>query len=92
MDARLIARLLYERERLGDSGAFRRPPAPGMESIRMLVRNRLKLCTLPENARTALAEGRTSLGPAARAAGAHASAAHAKTPPTAVVTKLETTE
>lgn len=43
LDARLIARLLYERERLGQSRAFLRPAYSGTESLRMLVRNRLKL-------------------------------------------------
>lgn len=43
LDARLIARLLYERERLGQSRAFMRPAKPGTESLRMLVRNRFKL-------------------------------------------------
>lgn len=43
LDARLIARLLYEREQLGQSRAFLRPAYPGTESLRMLVRNRLKL-------------------------------------------------
>lgn len=43
LDARLIARLLYERERLGQSRAFLHPVVPGTESLRMLVRNRLKL-------------------------------------------------
>lgn len=43
LDARLIARLLYERERLGQSRAFLHPTVPGTESLRMLVRNRLKL-------------------------------------------------
>jgi transposase len=43
LDARLIARLLYEQERLGQSRAFLHPSVPGAESLRMLVRNRLKL-------------------------------------------------
>jgi hypothetical protein len=43
LDARLIARLLYERERLGQSRAFMHPAKPGTESLRMLVRNRFKL-------------------------------------------------
>jgi transposase len=43
LDARLIARLLYEQERLGHSRAFLHPTPPGTESLRMLVRNRLKL-------------------------------------------------
>lgn len=43
VDARLIARLLYEREQLGQSRAFLRPAYSGTESLRMLVRNRLKL-------------------------------------------------
>lgn len=43
LDARLIARLLYQRERLGQSRAFLHPTVPGRESLRMLVRNRLKL-------------------------------------------------
>lgn len=43
LDARLIARLLYERGRLGQSRAFLHPTPPGTQSLRMLVRNRLKL-------------------------------------------------
>jgi transposase len=43
LDARLIARLLYERERLGQSRAFLHRAVAGTESLRMLVRNRLKL-------------------------------------------------
>ncbi len=43
LDARLIARLLYEQERLGSSRAFLHPSPPGTESLRMLVRNRFKL-------------------------------------------------
>jgi transposase len=46
LDARLLARLLYERDRLGGTrGLLQRRPASA-EALRLLVRNRLKLVTL----------------------------------------------
>ena len=43
LDARLIARLLFERERLGLKGGFLKRPPRNTDAIRMLVRNRARL-------------------------------------------------
>lgn len=43
LDARLIARLLFERERLGLKGGFLQRPPRNVDAIRMLVRNRARL-------------------------------------------------
>ena len=43
LDARLIARLLFERERLGLKGGFLRRPPRNTDAIRMLIRNRARL-------------------------------------------------
>jgi len=43
LDARLIARLLFERERLGLKGGFLQGPPRNTDAIRMLVRNRARL-------------------------------------------------
>jgi transposase len=43
LDARLIARLLFERERLGLKGGFLQRPPRNADAIRMLVRNRARL-------------------------------------------------
>ncbi len=43
LDARLIARLLFERERLGLKGGFLQRPPRNSDAIRMLVRNRARL-------------------------------------------------
>lgn len=43
LDARLIARLLFERERLGLKGGFLHRPPKSADAIRMLVRNRARL-------------------------------------------------
>jgi transposase len=46
LDARLIARLLYERERLGMVGGFLHRPPRTADGLRLLVRNRFKLLTM----------------------------------------------
>jgi transposase len=46
LDARLIARLLYERERLGMVGGFLHRPPRSADGMRLLVRNRFKLLTM----------------------------------------------
>jgi transposase len=46
LDARLLARLLYERERLGAVGGLLHRRPASAEALRLLVRNRLKLITL----------------------------------------------
>jgi transposase len=43
LDARLIARLLFERERLGLKGGFLQRPPRNTDALRMLVRNRARL-------------------------------------------------
>lgn len=43
LDARLIARLLFERERLGLKGGFLQRPPRNADAVRMLVRNRARL-------------------------------------------------
>jgi transposase len=43
LDARLIARLLFERERLGLKGGFLQRPPRNTDALRMLVRNRTRL-------------------------------------------------
>jgi transposase len=43
LDARLIARLLFERERLGLKGGFLQRPPRNSDALRMLVRNRVRL-------------------------------------------------
>ncbi len=43
LDARLIARLLFERERLGLKGGFLHRPPRNTDALRMLVRNRTRL-------------------------------------------------
>jgi transposase len=43
LDARLIARLLFERERLGLKGGFLQRPPRNTDAMRMLVRNRARL-------------------------------------------------
>jgi transposase len=43
LDARLIARLLFERERLGLKGGFLQRPPRNTDAIRMLIRNRARL-------------------------------------------------
>ena len=43
LDARLIARLLFERERLGLKGGFLKRPPRNTDALRMLVRNRARL-------------------------------------------------
>ncbi len=43
LDARLIARLLFERERLGLKGGFLQRPPRNTDALRMLVRNRVRL-------------------------------------------------
>ncbi len=43
LDARLIARLLFERERLGLKGGFLQRPPQSSDAMRMLVRNRARL-------------------------------------------------
>jgi transposase len=55
LDARLIARLLYEREYLGLVGGFLHRPPLAADSLRMLVRNRYKLLTLHTRHRLQLA-------------------------------------
>lgn len=55
LDARLIARLLYERECLGLVGGFLHRTPASTESLRMLVRNRYKLLTLHTRHRLQLA-------------------------------------
>ena len=55
LDARLIARLLYERECLGMVGGFLHRAPASAESLRMLVRNRFKLLTLHTRHRLQLA-------------------------------------
>jgi transposase len=46
LDARLLARLMYERDRLGVVGEFLHHRPPHAEALRLLVRNRLKLVNL----------------------------------------------
>jgi hypothetical protein len=43
LDARLIARLLFDKERLGLKGGFLQRPPRNSDAIRMLVRNRARL-------------------------------------------------
>jgi transposase len=43
LDARLIARLLFERERLGLKGGFLQRPPRNTDALRMLVRSRIRL-------------------------------------------------
>lgn len=43
LDARLIARLLYERERFGVSRGFLNRPPASTDTLRMLIRSRLRL-------------------------------------------------
>jgi transposase len=43
LDARLIARLLFERERLGLKGGFLQRPPRNTDALRMLIRNRARL-------------------------------------------------
>jgi len=43
LDSRLIARLLFERERLGLKGGFLQRPPRNADALRMLVRNRARL-------------------------------------------------
>jgi transposase len=46
LDARLLARLLYERDRMGAARGFLHPRSRNAEALRLLVRNRLKLVNL----------------------------------------------
>lgn len=46
LDARLLARLLYERDRLGAVGGFLHPRSRSADALRLLTRNRLKLVIL----------------------------------------------
>lgn len=46
LDARLIARLLFEREHQGLRRAFLHTPPPPADTLRLLLRNRLKLVNL----------------------------------------------
>ncbi|HAW09954.1 MAG TPA: IS110 family transposase [Chloroflexi bacterium] len=55
LDARLIARLLYERECLGLVGGFLHRTPMAAEGLRMLVRNRFKLLSLHTRHRLQLA-------------------------------------
>lgn len=55
LDARLIARLLYERECLGLVGGFLHRQPVAADALRMLVRNRYKLLTLHTRHRLQLA-------------------------------------
>jgi len=54
LDARLIARLLFEREHHGLRRAFLHTPPPPAEALRLLLRNRLKLVNLRSRYRVQL--------------------------------------
>jgi transposase len=55
LDARLIARLLFERERFGLKGGFLHQPPKSADAIRMLIRNRARLVQQRTRCRNQLA-------------------------------------